>query len=93
MFLLVPAYPGCPGPKAVKPLCVYLRYDVCVQLPTSADSVTLLAFAAERRAAVRRCRSISPAWRAHDSKPAAAACGGRMMGQTDRRTDGHGTVT
>ena len=22
MFLLVPAYPGCPGPKAVKRLCV-----------------------------------------------------------------------
>ena len=29
-----------------------------------------------------------PARRAHSSKPAAAECGGRIMGQTDRRTDG-----
>ena len=32
-------------------------------------------------------RSISPARRAHSSKPAAAECGGQMMGQTDRQTD------
>ena len=50
--------------------------QVCVQLPTSADNVALPAFAA----AVDR----SPARRAHSSKPAAAACGGRMLGQTDR---------
>jgi len=30
---------------------------------------------------------MSPARRAHSSKPAAAACGGRV-GQIDRRTDG-----
>ena len=23
MFLLVPAYPGSPGPRAVKPLCLF----------------------------------------------------------------------
>ena len=28
VFLLVPAYPGCPGPKAVKRLCVCVC--VCV---------------------------------------------------------------
>ena len=31
-------------------------------------------------------RSISPAGRALSNKPAAAACDGRMMGQTDRQT-------
>ena len=40
----------------------------------------LLAFAA---AAPCSNRSISPARRAHSSKPAAAACDGRMQGQTD----------
>ena len=30
----------------------------------------------------------SPGRRAHSSKPAAAACGGRMTGQMDRQTDG-----
>ena len=58
----------------------------CVQFPTTADNVSLLAFAAECRAAVRRaaavsggrcCRSISPVHRAHSSKPAATACNGR----------------
>jgi len=43
--------------------------------------VTLLAFAAERRAAAapadRRDQSVSPARWAHGSKPAAAACSGR----------------
>jgi len=56
----------------------------CVQLPTSADNVTLLAFAAERRPCSNR--PISPTRRAHSSKPAEAACGGRMMEQTDGRT-------
>ena len=32
-------------------------------------------------------RSISPARQVLSSKPAAAACGGRMMGRTDGRTD------
>ena len=30
MFLQVPAYPGSPGPKAVKLLCVCVRACVCV---------------------------------------------------------------
>jgi len=57
---------------------------VCVQLPTSAVNVTLLAFAAERRAAAplllsagHADRSTSPACRAHSSKPAAAECAGK----------------
>ena len=48
---------------------------VCVQLPTSAVNVTLLAFADERRCSWtlggRRCRSISPAFTALSSKPVA----------------------
>jgi len=51
-----------------------------VQLPTSAVNVTLLAFAAERRAVApplmlgaRRCRLISPAGTALSSKLAGAA--------------------
>ena len=62
-----------------------------------------VAFAAERRAAVdidRKAaapaadapcsnRSISPARRAHSSKPAARCCS-RRMGETDGQTDGHG---
>ena len=55
--------------------------QVCVCIPTSADNVTLLAYTAQCRAAVRsaaaapdgrRYRSISPARRIHSSKPAAA---------------------
>ena len=55
--------------------------QVCVYIPTSADNVTLLAYTAQCRAAVRlaaaapggrRYRSISPARRVHSSKPAAA---------------------
>jgi len=63
------------------PLC---REPFCAELHTRAVNVTLLAFArAERRAAPCSNRSISPARRAHSSKPAAAAeCGGSMMGQT-----------
>ena len=64
--------------------------QVRVQPPTSAINVTLLAFAAERRAAApllldaRRCRSISPAHRTHSSKPAArCGCGARC----DRHRD------
>ena len=44
--------------------------------------------AARRIAAGASCRnrSMSPIRRAFSSKPAAAACGGRTVGQTDRRT-------
>ena len=51
--------------------------QVCGQPPTSAVNVTLLAFAAVRRAAVplllgaRRCRSMFPVCTALSSKPAA----------------------
>ena len=54
---------------------------VCVPLPTSADNVTLLAAATERRPCSNR--SISPARRAHSSKPAARCCSGRYTGQTN----------
>ena len=59
---------------------------VCVQLPTSADNVALLAFAdaTERRPCYKR--STSPARRAHSSKPAVAAAEWRDH-QKDRRTD------
>ena len=54
------------------------------------------AFASERRAAslllpgARRCRSTSPARRAHSSKP---TCGARWDIQTNERTGGHRIVT
>ena len=65
----------------------FVDKSVFVQLPTSADNVALPAFAAvpcgaaaaDRRPC--RSRSISPARRAHSSKPAAVAGDGR----TDRR--------
>ena len=65
-----------------------IKRGVCGQLPTSADNVTLLALAAERRPCGNR--SISPGRRAHSSKPAAPC--GRMTGQTDRRLTGTRTV-
>ena len=48
MFLLVPAYPGSPGQKAVKRLCVCVcgmsaNEQVSVQPSTLAVNVTLLA--------------------------------------------------
>jgi len=71
--------------------------EVCVQLPTSADNASLLASAAERRAAAaagsRCCRSVSPIRRPTAANPTAAASRGHQMGQTDRQTDGHHTVT
>ena len=63
----------------------HLTQQVCVQLPTPADNVTLLASTAARRPCSNRL--ISPGRRTHSSKPAAAACAGRMMGRTDRQTD------
>jgi len=53
-------------------------------LYTSADNVTL-AVAAERRPCSNR--SISPARRAHSSKPAARCCSVRSINGTDERTD------
>jgi len=64
--------------------------QVCVQLPTSADKVTLLAFAAVRRAAAalggRRYQSISPARLAHNSNPPHRIQ--RSIDGTDGPTDG-----
>jgi len=63
--------------------------QVCVQLPTSADNVTLLAFAAaERRAAVRRVidRYLLPAGPTAANPPQRYAVVDRWDRQTDRRT-------
>ena len=59
--------------------------SLCVQLPMSADNVTLLASAAEHRP----CNNgpISPGCWVHSSKPTRAACSGWMMRQTDGWTD------
>jgi len=51
-------------------MMITVHKQVGVQLPTSADNVTLLAVAAERRPCGNQ--SISPARRAHSSKPARA---------------------
>ena len=90
----------CSTTQSVNKWMYNYEQTICVELPTSADCVTPLAFAAECRAAAapsgRRYRSISPAHRAHSSKPAAAVCSGRWMGKTDgqtnRQKDGHHNV-
>ena len=61
------------------------RKTVCSLLPTSADNVTLLAFAAERRPCSNR--SISAGRRAHSSKQQQRWQPiDKTEGQTDRRT-------
>ena len=42
MFFLVPAYPGCPGPKAVKRLCVCVCVCVWYRLTQVVLEKTLL---------------------------------------------------
>jgi len=85
------------GGETMKEICVCLRpmqqwifiEQVCVQLPTSADNVTLLAFAAaERRAAVRRVidRYLLPAGPTAANPPQRYAVVDRWDRQTDRRT-------
>ena len=54
-------------------------------------NVALPAFAAVLLSAGQR--SIFPAHRPFSSRPMPAACGRRMMEQTDRQTDGRPTVT
>ena len=71
---------------------VYTRQkQVCVQLPPSADNVTLRAFAAERRAALRRCFLEAAAAVDRYCLPAGptAATSRTLLqtGQTDGQTD------
>ena len=71
--------------------CVYSgiwqAQQVCVELPTSAINVTLLAFAAERRAANENHATIRFVCVTRCS-------GARMMAHTDReKTDGRQTVS
>jgi len=71
------------------------RQQVCVQLPTSADNVTLLAFAAERNVLLRRLvaaaidRCLLLAGRTAANPPEWHAA----VNRRDRQTDGHRTVT
>ena len=74
-----------------------------MQLPTSADNVTLLAFAAKRHAAVHRAagppvaaavdRYLPPAGPTTANPPHAAAAVDRWDRQTDRQTDTDGRPT
>ena len=60
------------------------------------ENVILIAFATEHHASgCQLCsnRLKSPAHWAHSSKPAAHCCSGEQLGQTDRQTDRHCTVT
>ena len=66
----------------------WLNKLVCVQMSAWHCPHLLLSAVLRRRCcwAQGSNRSISPVRRALSSKPAAAACGGRRVGQTDRRT-------
>ena len=86
------------GGETMKEICVCLRpmqqwifiEQVCVQLPTYADNVTLLAFAAaERRAAVRRVidRYLLPAGPTAANPPQRYAVVDRWDRQTGGQTD------
>jgi len=90
---LVPAHPGSRGKRAIKKVfvCVLLSIN-CRSMSLQVD-LTMNYSAAVPGAAIksvawrRRKRSISPARRAHSSKPAACYCS-RRMEQTDGQTDG-----
>jgi len=47
MFLLVPAYPGCPGSKAVKRSLLLLLLSSVKKLIESVDNCTVIAFIEE----------------------------------------------
>ena len=102
MFLLVPAYPGCHGSKAVK------RSLLLLLCSTSSTRLHLLLYAVLRHCCCwapvpplshlpRRAllllsdstcyQSISPARWALSSKPATYHCGCWIMWQTDGQTD------
>jgi len=44
MFLLVLAYPGCPGPKAVKWLCVCVRVRVRVRVRVLCSACKIMCY-------------------------------------------------
>jgi len=81
MFLLVPAYPGCPGSKAVKRLLLLLlsRGNMICPLPIKAD----LRQCADKSAV----RTAMVAWPEHTVGAARLAGLGTRPGGTDRRTD------
>ena len=62
-------------------------------VPINADNVALPAFACRFNCRPGSNRSISPAHRAHSSKPAAARLLLSAHAGTDRRTDEHRAVT
>jgi len=69
--------------------------QLCVQLPTSADNVTLLVYAADRCAAVRRCllqKSIDIACPWGQQQQTCGTLLQRLIDGTDRQTYGHRTV-
>jgi len=85
MFLLVPAYPGCPGSKAVKRSLLLLllsRGNMICPLPIKAD----LRPCADKsvKSAVR---TAMVAWPGHTVGAARLAGLGTRPGGTDRRTD------
>jgi len=59
--------------------------QVSVQLPTSADNVTLLAAASAELSRTAIDRYLLPLSPQQQTRP--AACSGRMMGRTDGRTE------
>jgi len=66
--------------------------QVCVQLPTSADNVTLPAFAAVRRAAARLLLGAGQQSIVHTGPTAANPQLRNAAGEWDRQTDRHRTV-
>jgi len=80
MFLLVPAYPGCPGSKAVKrSLLLLSRGNMICPLPIKAD----LRQCADKSAV----HTAMVAWPGHTVGAACLAGLGTRPGGTDRRTD------
>jgi len=72
----------------------FLTEQVCVQLPTLAVNVVLPAFACHAVLLPSTGRQSTDVFcpDGAQQQTAAAACGRRMMGQTDGQTDGRPTV-
>ena len=62
-------------------------HQVCVQLPTSAVNVTLLAFAAERHAAARSCGAVAAGCLAAATDLPTQSSAANPPHAADRRTD------